>query len=453
MLESLRRPGGGRRQAGIGLLVVLAIAVLNSALLFLHRATRTGLETELALRLENVASVLAISLDPDRVERAGFEVLDLSLREASPESLLVAPAFDSLRATLQAVLEVTELANVRLFDATGSSFLDLAIPALETRRRDALDPAAVAAALAGTTAHGQLYRSQGEYLMAGYAPIRDGFGSPVAALGVEADARYFGALRRLRFAIGASAGLSVLVLVGLGTWFARLQSSLARAESALQHSETLAMMGRLTAGIAHEIRNPLGIITATAQRLQKRYDDPNQPDEKFSYIGEEVARLNAILTGYLQFAKDEPTRLEPLDLVPLVEHSLRFLAPELEAPHIELETALPETCPVRGDRQRLQQVLWNLTLNSVQAMPEGGRLRVCLEADAGGARLTVEDSGGGIAPEIRARLFEPFVTTKEKGSGLGLTIVRRIVEQHGGHIRLVDAEGGGTRAEITLPAA
>jgi len=442
---------GSRRTLGIPVLVGVAIMVLNLALGLLYRDSRHNLETELARRLENAAAVLGTTLDAGLIERARIEYESVLVRGAPPESLLVAPAYDSLRTLLRDVADHSELANVRVFDDQGAGIVDLAAGSLLGYAPEALDPAGVFAALAGSNAHSDLYQSGTEYLMAGYAPVRDAEGVPVAVVAVEADARFFAALRRLRFAMAASAALSVLVLIGLGLTFARLQGSLRRAEAAVLHAERLAAMGRMAAGIAHEIRNPLGIIKATNARLRKRYDDPAQPNERFVYIDEEVDRLNGILTGYLQFARDEPPQLRPLDLVPLVERGLRLARPELEATGVDVALELPASCRVRGDAQRLQQVILNLVLNSVQAMPEGGRLEVRLTAAATEARIAFTDTGPGFSQAVRARLFEPFVTTKEKGSGLGLAVAQRIIEQHGGSIGVSDARAGGATVEIRLP--
>ena len=442
-----------KRTAGIALLVGLAIVLLNLVLGLLYRDSRRGLETELARRLENVAAVLGRTLDPGLVQRAATEHDLLLVHEAPAESLYFAPAYDSLRALLRDIAESSDLANVRVFDGGGTAFLDLAAGSLLEYSAEALDPAGVLAALSGTTAHSDLYQSASEFLMAGYAPVLGTDGLPSAAVAVETDARFFGALRRLRFVMVASAALSALVLVGLGLTFARMQSSLQRAEAAVQRAESLAAMGRMAAGIAHEIRNPLGIIKATAARLRKTHDDPARPDERFGYIEDEVDRLNGILTGYLQFARDEPPELQALDLVPLVERGVGLAKPELESVGVELVLELPDACRIQGDPQRLQQVILNVVLNAAQAMPKGGRLHVRLQEQSGTARLAFTDTGPGFEPAVRARLFEPFVTTKEKGSGLGLAVARRIVGQHSGSIQVGDAPGGGACVEIQLPAA
>jgi signal transduction histidine kinase len=437
----------------IALFVAGALVILDLALWLLYRDTRRGLEAELARRLENVAVVLARSVDPGLVQGAWGDVTLEATGDPSNEVLPAGAAQDSLRAVLRRIADEAELANVQLYGPDGLGFLDLTAATPAEARHAAVDPAGILAALTGSTAHSQLYQSGDDYLMAGYAPVRDRFGSTLAAVVVEADARFFGALQRLRATVLASALLSLIVLAGLGYFFARMEASLARADAAVQRAETLAAMGRMAAGIAHEIRNPLGIIKATAARLKKRYDDPSAPDEKFEYIGDEVERLNAILTGYLHFARDEPPRLEVLDLVPLLQRSLQLMAPELDGCGVRVELQAPARLDVQGDAQRLQQVVMNVVLNAVQAMPQGGVLQVRLAVADGRAHLNFADTGPGLPRTGRERLFEPFFTTKDQGSGLGLTVARRIVEQHGGHIVLGDAEGGGARVHIDLPAA
>jgi len=295
-----------------------------------------------------------------------------------------------------------------------------------------------------------LYRSGKESLMSGFAPVR---GLDTFAVGVAADAKYFSVLRRLHHSLLLVGASSVFLVVALGIFSNRAQARLARAEAAVQRSETLAAMGRMAAGIAHEIRNPLGIIRATATRLKKQYDDRSHPDERFDYIPEEVDRLSAVLDGYLGFARDDPPVLEKLDLVPLLQRTVRLMQPELETGKVEMTLDLPATCPIRGDAQRLRQLLMNLILNALQAMPEGGHLNLRLHGTSEAALLELADTGPGIPPPLRQRVFEPFFSTKEKGSGLGLTIVRRIVEEHGGSILLDTGESRGTRIEIRLPNA
>jgi len=441
----------GRMLAAL-LFLAASVTILNVTLWLQYRDTRAALEAELARRLESLAQTLGAVLDPEQVVNAWFE----PSQDVETTTPALADSFASgtdallLRSRLAAIMDAADLANITLYDQEARPFLDAIHTAGDLLRQDPLYRAEVLAALRGSPAHTSLYRSGQEYLMSGYAPIQ---GDSSFAVGVEADARFFAGLRRLGqslFVLGAG---SLAVLVVLGIFHARAQSRLARAEAAVQRAETLASMGRMAAGIAHEIRNPLGIIRATATRLKKLHGDPASPDEKFDYIEEEVDRLSAVLDGYLGFARDEAPRFASLDLVALVQRTLRLMQPELESARVSLETEMPASCSVRGDAQRLRQLLMNLVLNAVQAMNGGGRLRVQVRTEESFACLAVADSGSGIPPALRNRVFEPFFTTKEKGSGLGLAIVQRIVEEHQGQIQLEAPAGGGTRVEVRLPSA
>ena len=440
--------GSGRRLATV-LFLAAAVTILNVTLWLQYRDTSTALEAELARRLENVAQILGAVLDPEQVVSAWYAQSQLALTAAAPaDSMLLAPEALVLRAQLSTMLETADLANITLYDQDGRPFLDVIATGGGLLLQDPLYRAEVVAALRGSPAHTPLYRSGQEYLMGGYAPIQGGV---TFAVGVEADARYFASLRRLGQSLLLLGAGSVAVLVIVGVIHARAQSRLSRAEAAVQRAETLASMGRMAAAIAHEIRNPLGIMRATATRLKKLYDDPDAPDEKFDYIAEEVDRLSAVLDSYLGFARDEPPRLAPLDLAQLVQRTLRLMQPELDSARVALSTDLTATCSVSGDAQRLRQLLMNLVLNAVQAMGDGGKLHVQLQAQESGACLALCDTGPGIPPALRERVFEPFFTTREKGSGLGLAVVRHIVSEHGGEIRLGASDSGGTRVEVHLP--
>lgn len=437
-----------------------AVTVLNGTLWLQYRDTRAALEAELGRRLENVAQTLGAVLDPEQVVSAWYAQSQLpAAPDVEPgdmpaltgtDSLPVVPEELLLQAQLASLAETADLANITLYDQDGQPFLDVVATGSGLLLQDPLYRAEILAALRGSTAHTPLYRSGREYLMGGYAPLQGGLNF---AVGVEADARFFTSLRRLGQSLLLLGAGSVAALVMAGALHLRAQSRLARAEAAVQRAETLAAMGRMAAAIAHEIRNPLGIIRGTATRLKKLYDHPERRDEKFDYIEEEVDRLSAVLDGYLGFARDEPARLAPLDLAPLVQHTLRLMQPELDGAQVSLTVDLPAPCRVNGDPQRLRQLLMNLILNAVQAMAGGGSLRVQLSTDASWARLVVDDTGPGIPPALRQRVFEPFFTSREKGSGLGLAIVRRIVDEHGGEICLGEAVGGGTRVEVRLPGA
>jgi two-component system, NtrC family, sensor histidine kinase HydH len=210
-------------------------------------------------------------------------------------------------------------------------------------------------------------------------------------------------------------------------------------------------MGQMTAMLAHEIRNPLGIIKGAAERVGKRHG--LEEDEVFRFIPEEVDRLEQTLNAYLDFAHPR-TAIETEDLSRAIHRTLEFLQVELERKNIVVETVFePGSFPVRGDTHLLRQALLNIFLNARDAMASGGTLTVKLERRGGRGLVTITDTGTGMAESVRARATEPFFTAKEKGSGLGLAVVRRAVDDVGGKLEIESRPGEGTSVMLHLPLA
>ena len=245
-------------------------------------------------------------------------------------------------------------------------------------------------------------------------------------------------------------------------------------EAELRRSERLAAVGELSASIAHEIRNPLAAISGSVQMLEREADALGGAVEAKRLMGivlRETDRLNHLITDFLQYARPGPLHIEPVSLETVVGEVLEVfesIVPE----NVRVVLNVPRALAVRADAAQLRQLLWNLTLNACQAMPEGGTL--CMEAravaeptpqEARSARrneleekktwveITVRDQGTGIPPESLEHVFDPFFTTKPEGSGLGLATVHRIVEEHGGSIRLESLVDRGTEIRIWLPRA
>jgi len=229
-------------------------------------------------------------------------------------------------------------------------------------------------------------------------------------------------------------------------------------------AEKLAAVGTMTAGLSHEIRNPLNAAALQLEVLERRVgrlggDERRGLEEPLRLVKEEIRRLDHILEDFLQFARPRDLVHRPVELAAVVERTLDFLSRTFEHRGVRLERRLAAPAPVRGDEERIRQVVVNLALNALEAAREGGRVCVSVgEPDpsrpAGAPRwveLTVEDDGPGIPLELRERVFEPFFTTKAAGSGLGLSIVHAVVSQHGGTVQAEEASGGGARITVRLP--
>jgi two-component system sensor kinase FixL len=233
----------------------------------------------------------------------------------------------------------------------------------------------------------------------------------------------------------------------------RSEEKLAEAEQRARAAEELASVGTLVAGLAHEIGTPMGVIQGHAKLLEKHVQD-ERAQWRLQTIQEQIGRISKIIQSLLNMARPKATERIPVALEPLLENTLSFLAEKLRRRGVEVVREFHPTGSVTGDPERLQQLLLNLFLNAVDAMPEGGELRVGLRPDGlAGAILEVSDTGTGIEPGNLDRIFDAFYTSKEagKGNGLGLMVASRIVADHGGTIEVESSIGRGTRFQIHLP--
>lgn len=231
-------------------------------------------------------------------------------------------------------------------------------------------------------------------------------------------------------------------------------------EAQLNRSIKLACLGELSAGIAHEINNPLGIILGFAQDILDEIAEDHPLFESVRIIEQETRRCVEVVKNLLDLARLKPPQISDVDLVHLVRDSVSLLMPKIKQNKIEVDWSGNEDLPsVRVDPQQLQQALINVMLNSIQAMPSGGRLVISVQRTKPARHqqprrllITIADTGQGIAPEQMARIFDPFFSTKgSKGTGLGLAVCQRIIEDHCGKIQMISRQGVGTTCTIALP--
>lgn len=239
---------------------------------------------------------------------------------------------------------------------------------------------------------------------------------------------------------------------------ARMAEQQAAMERRLRQNEQLAAIGRMSSQIAHQINTPLATLGLNALWLQAEVErrlgrrDLEIEDASRAIAGE-IERLQRVVNDYLRFARLPQTTRTPQSLRDAVENYLAFLEPELRARKVKLEAHLgEEAAQVELDGDLFGQAFGNLVRNALEAMPDGGRLRVSLEQEGHEFLLRVQDSGAGIPPEALPRIFEPFFTTKKDGTGLGLTHARLVVQEHDGSLDCVSSRGEGTTFTVRLPA-
>jgi signal transduction histidine kinase len=237
---------------------------------------------------------------------------------------------------------------------------------------------------------------------------------------------------------------------------AEANRSLKQAQEEARRAERLAALGQLSAGLAHEIRNPLGVIKGSAELLTQKLQAANPlAQELAGYIYTEVNRVSALVSRFLDFARPSQLDLGPTDLTALVERCLKTVAEQGACARVKVQRDFAPALPqVMLDQDLCEQVFTNLFMNACEAMgEEGGDLKVRIRraAEENAVTVEVEDSGPGVSPEMKEQIFNPFVTTKKSGVGLGLAIVSKIVDAHGGSVKLISAPNHGACFRVTFP--
>ena len=244
---------------------------------------------------------------------------------------------------------------------------------------------------------------------------------------------------RIQLALGKVLDLELAIM--LHTYREDLASRVSR-------SERLATFGQLIGSIGHDLRNPLGVIESSLFILRGRLGEDDRVRKHIDRIGEQVRRSNEIISGLLDMVNDRPLPRERVRLTALLNEAADSVPRPAE---VALTVVGVEGLDVVGDASQLRQALVNLILNAVEAASPAGEVRVLARREGTAAAIDVEDTGPGVAEAVRGRVFEPLITTKEHGSGLGLALVKRVAERHGGSVGHEPCSGGGARFTLRLP--
>jgi len=440
-----RRGSGGRA----GLIAVASAAVLivtfNLGGWWVVDLASERLEQEFGRRLRSIGRATVAGLDRDRLERLHRDVTRMLV---------------GLK--LQEVREQLGLSELFLLDREDRVVAD-SRPEREPWRASYvhLEPEMLARAWSGRPAVTQVRYVEGVPFMDSFVPVPDLNGQVRFLLTVEDSPwrlEVFRDLRRSLLWVGLASALVVILMTATQiVVFRRLLEARRRASEA----ERFSSLGRLGATVAHEIRNPLTSLSATAQVVLRRFRKSGRVDEEMlEDIPLEVERVNRIVTDFLSFSRETPLALATVQPAELVESAVRRCAPGGSVGEIPVRFEADGRTPdeASSDPDKLQQVIQNLVLNAAHAVEsgaDGGEVRVRVSATrvrgAAGWCFEVDDDGPGVPEADRARVFEPYFTSKAKGTGLGLAVVRKVVEAHGGEVRCEANDGGGARFRVSLP--
>ena len=232
---------------------------------------------------------------------------------------------------------------------------------------------------------------------------------------------------------------------------AQISEQKEKLESELERQERLKSVGILAAGMAHEIKNPLTSIKTFAEYLPKKYDDPDFREKFCRIVVDEVDRVNNIVRQLLEFSKPSELDLKPVLISGLLEETLGLLSSNLVKRDIQLKKDFDVYAMIMADKNQLKQAVLNLFLNAIQSISAGGILSVVARAEADGwVKIIVSDTGCGMSRDQLRHAFDPFYTTKEDGTGLGLAVVHSIITKHGGKIKMESELGKGTTVNVFL---
>jgi len=220
----------------------------------------------------------------------------------------------------------------------------------------------------------------------------------------------------------------------------------------MSRAEHLATLGELATGLAHEIRNPLAGIAGVMDIIGRDLPESSPAREVLGEVQQEILQIKRILSDLLETARPRPPDFRAADLNSTTEHAVSLARQQTISRPIEIKLSRAhELPPVEHDAGQIQQVLLNLLLNAIQAIDDAGNIRVRVGSDDGFATVAISDTGRGIPPEHLANIFRPFYTTKKRGTGLGLSLVSRIVEAHGGRVQVASTPGQGSQFMVWLP--
>jgi signal transduction histidine kinase len=395
-------------------------------------------------------------------------------------------AYAFLRGRLEALAHATStrLLVIRpdrtaLADSAGRVAIGEPVPEVERDRFEI----ALAAAGRPTPSQVMFEGSDGLLYKSGYAPLRDASGQVVAVVAAHGTAPSFAAYRRFRrvFALlavaGALAGALVAAVASLSVtrplvrltaaarrigagdlatplWERRRRDEIGTLRDTLEEMRR-ALHARdeerelLLAGIAHEVRNPLGALDLFAGLLAEEL--AGRPEA--AHVGrlrDELAALEKVVGEFLDYARARPQRREEVGLAGVAAEVVDLCGPLAALRQVGLR--VEGEAVVRGDREQVRRAVLNLVRNAVEAAPAGSEVEIAVLGARGGGAVEVRDRGPGLSPQARGNLFRPFFTTKEKGSGLGLALAKKVADAHGGSLELLAREGGGTVARLALPA-
>jgi signal transduction histidine kinase len=418
---------------GIGLIILLLANALGW--LYLQRI-KSFFITDLKSRLENITNLSAELIDP----------ADISYLFPGDKS---DPQYIYYQNRLYQIKENNNLQDIYILSPTGETLVDLVPDIHSDLSQRSPESDLVKKSLGGETVIGELHTLGDQKFLTAIAPLIDSNNMITGLLVVEVPADFFDMLDQFDRGLLIFSFLNAILILSVAFFLFRSVKRIFHLQNLVKNQEHFVKLGEMAASVAHEIRNPLGIIKGANSLIEKKFS--SKQDELFSYIPAELDRLNKLIEDFLSFARSRDIKFKPVELRELLSKLQMGFS---EYKKIQIHLKIYDDLPVlKTDEDALEQILLNIIKNSVQACSENGEITIdCTPESKKRLRLMISDNGPGIPADIVDRIFDPFFTTREEGSGLGLAISKRLIEQLGGEIFVKSNLDQGTTVTITIPS-
>ena len=442
-MSSQRKKSPMHRMFISGMIVLIVIWLgFNGANFLLYRKFYDFAQRDIGKNLVLLAQALAGNIPSDWVEAVSMGMPELAERDPS--------------SYLKTLVDGDKIHTVAILDTSGAILFstDEELPTGEPNPYWASEIGGIKAAALGIATYGGLRRVGNQYLRVAFAPVFDPVGDVSAIVAVDAGAKYFGLLANIRRGVWIAGIVSAMAIFFIVLVMYLGRRELERLQYHLERAATLSGIGMMAATLAHEIRNPLAIIRGSAEAIPQ-IEDREELEEMVQFINEEVDRLSGIVESHLAVARGREFPKVNQKLSAVVEKVVPRYRAQLKERGIGVIVDVGDDPILPYSFSAIRQVLYNLMENAASAVSSGGVIKVILDTKRiDGTEygvIKISDTGKGIPEEHLAHIFEPFHTTKQKGTGLGLFITKQIVEGHGGKIYVESEVGAGTTFSIALP--
>lgn len=416
---------------GVGLFILLIANALGW--IYLQRI-KVFFVSDLKFRLENIAGISAKLIDPTDIAYI------IPGNTSDPQVIY----YQSL---LFEIKENNNLQDIYIISPTLEPLIQISTDLAIGEPRRIVEEELIEIAMSGEITTSEMQKLGEHRFLTAVTPLFDTNNMVSSLLVLEVRADFFDLLDQFDRSLLAFSIINAILIITVAWFLFRSIKKVFLLQNLIKNQEHLVKLGEMAASVAHELRNPFGIIKGANSLIEKKY--ATKKDEIFTYIPTELDRLNTLIEDFLSFARNKEIQFSPVNLNDLLS---KIIIGYSNDKNIIINVEVSEDLPlINTDSDTLEQILLNIVKNGVQAMLEKGTITIrCLKKDKN-IQIHVTDTGQGIQPELMDKIYDPFYTTRDKGSGLGLSISRRLIEQLNGDIYIDSTIGSGTTVIIEIP--